>query len=121
AEVRRLLDVDQGKVTEMSVTGQDIAHYINGDPNSRMFSSVKITHKDEGHGIVVNIITADNITQVTSEMYRNALLTAGIEHALVEVASPVQVTGTSALSGIYKAYDAAGVELEQGRMEVADE
>lgn len=120
-EVRRLLDVDPGKVTEMNVTGQDIAHYINGDPNSRMFSSVKITQKDKGHGIVVNIVTADNITQVTSEMYSNALLTAGVEHALIEVASPVQVTGTSALSGIYKAYDAAGAELEKGRMEVANE
>ncbi|MEI3611256.1 DUF1002 domain-containing protein [Pseudogracilibacillus sp. SO30301A] len=120
-EVRRLLEVDSDKVTEMNVTGKDIAHYINGDPNSRMFSSVKITHKDKGHGIVVNIVTADNITQVTSEMYSNALLTAGVENALIEVASPVQVTGTSALSGIYKAYDAAGAELEQGRMEVANE
>lgn len=121
AEVRRLLDVDPDNVSEMNVTGEDIAHYIDGDPDSRMFSSVKITHKDEGHGIVVNIITADNITQVTSEMYSNALLTAGVEHALIEVASPVQVTGTSALSGIYKAYDAAGSELEKGRMEVANE
>ena len=54
-------------------------------------------------------------------MYRNALLTAGIENAVVEVGSPIQVTGESALSGIYKAYDASGVELEQGRMEVAND
>jgi uncharacterized protein YpuA (DUF1002 family) len=86
-----------------------------------MYSSVKITQKDSGHGIVVNIVTADNITQVTTDMYSNALLTAGVENALIEVASPVQVTGHSALTGIYKAYDAGGAELDKGRMEVANE
>ncbi|MEI3604309.1 DUF1002 domain-containing protein [Pseudogracilibacillus sp. SE30717A] len=121
AEVRRILDVDQDNVTEMEVTGKDIAHYIDGNPNSNMYSSVKITHKDKGHGIVVNIVTADNITQVTSEMYSNALLTAGVENALIEVASPLQVTGHSALTGIYKAYDAAGADLDKDRMEVAND
>src|SRR5699024_1402837 len=45
----------------------------------------------------------------------------GIENAVVEVGSPIPVTGGSALSGIYKAYDASGVELDQGRMEVAND
>lgn len=120
-EVRRLLEVKQEEVNELIVTGEDIANYIDGNPNSRMFSSVKITQKDKGHGIVVNIVTADNITQVTSDMYSNALLTAGVENALIEVASPVQVTGHSALTGIYKAYDAGGVDLDKDRMEVANE
>ena len=120
AEVKDILNVEDGD-TEYNVTGQDIAHYINGDPNSNMYSSVKITPKEEGHGIAVQILTANNITKVTADMYRNALLTAGIENAVVEVGSPIQVTGESALSGIYKAYDASGVELEQGRMEVAND
>ena len=119
-EIRRLLEVDPND-EEAVVTGEDIAHYIDGDPNSRMFSSVKITPKDKGHGIVVNIITADNITEVTSEMYSNAVLTAGVENALIEVAAPKPVTGGSALTGIYKAYDAVGAELDKGRMEVANE
>lgn len=120
-EVRRLLEVNAEGVNEYTVTGQDLQNYIGGNPNSRMFSSVKITQKDKGHGIVVNIVTADNITEVTSEMYSNALLTAGVEDALIEVASPVTVSGHSALTGIYKAYDASGAELDQGRMEVANE
>lgn len=121
-EVKRLLEVDsEATINEFTVTGQDLSKYIGGNPNSRMFSSVKITQKDKGHGIVVNIITADNITEVTSEMYSNALLTAGVENADVEVASPVQVSGHSALTGIYKAYDASGTELDEGRMEVANE
>jgi len=120
-EVRRLLEVDTDQVNEFTVTGQDLSNYIGGNPNSRMFSSAKITHKEDGHGIVVNIVTADNITEVTNDMYSNALLTAGVENALIEVASPVQVTGHSALSGIYKAYDAQGAELDKDRMEVANE
>src|SRR5699024_5961821 len=76
-EVRRLLEADSDTMEEFIVTGQDIHNYIGGDPNSRMFSSVKITHKNEGHGIVVNIVTPDRITEVTSEMYNNALITAG--------------------------------------------
>lgn len=119
-EVKRLLDVNE-EMTELSVSGQDLNYYINGDPNSNMYSSVKIVQKSDGHGIVVNIITADNITQVTSEMYSNALLTAGVENALVEVASPIPVTGHSALTGIYKAYDEGGAELDKDRMEVANE
>lgn len=120
-EVKRLLEVDPDNVNEFTVTGQDIQKYIDGNPNSNMYSSVKITHKDDGHGIVVNIVTPDNITQVTNEMYSNALLTAGVENALIEVASPVQVTGHSALTGIYKAYDASGAELDKDRMEVAND
>lgn len=120
-EVRQLLDVNPDEVNELEVTGEDIHKYIKGDINSRMFSSVKITHKEEGTGIVVNIITPENITEVTSEMYSNALLTAGVENALIEVASPLQVTGGSALTGIYKAYDEVGVDLDPERMEVAND
>ena len=120
-EVKRLLEVDASEMKELTVNGQDIAAYIDGNPNSNMYSSVKITHKDKGNGIVVNIVTSDNITQVTSDMYRNALLTAGVEDAVVEVASPVAVSGHSALTGIYKAYDDGGADLDKDRMEVANE
>src|SRR5699024_2928995 len=36
-------------------------------------------------------------------------------------ASPVKVTGHSALTGIYKAYDVEGEELDKDRMELANE
>src|SRR5699024_498812 len=108
-------------VEEYTVSGADIAKYIAGDRNSRMFSSAKIVREEKGHGITINIVTPENITQVTSEMYMNALLTAGVEDATVDVASPVKVTGHSALTGIYKAYDVAGAELDKDRMEVAND
>src|SRR5699024_8423185 len=86
-----------------------------------MFSSAKIVREEKGKGLNVHIVTADNITQVTIEMYKNALLTAGVEDATVYVASPVKVSGHSALSGIYKAYDVEGEELDKERMELANE
>lgn len=122
AEVKKLLDVDgHADVKEFTVTGADIAHYIDGDPHSRMFSSAKIIREEKGKGLTINIVTAENITQVTIEMYKNALLTAGVEDATVDVASPVKVSGHSALTGIYKAYDVEGEELDKERMELANE
>ncbi|MDQ0201332.1 DUF1002 domain-containing protein [Neobacillus ginsengisoli] len=122
-EVRKLLDVtDTSKVKEITVTGKDLVTYIKGDPNSNMYSSAKITKKDPGTGIVINIVTPENITEVTSDMYSNALLTAGVKDAVVNVASPVKVSGHSALVGIYKAYDAGtGTTLNKDRTEVANE
>lgn len=122
-EVRDLLEVnDISKVTEITVTGEDLVTYINGDKNSNLYSSAKITRKEKGEGLVINQVTPENITEVTSEMYTNALLTAGIEDAVVDVASPVKVSGHSALVGIYKAYDEGeGTELNKERTEVANE
>ncbi|WP_010097708.1 DUF1002 domain-containing protein [Ornithinibacillus scapharcae] len=122
AKTKELLEVkDSDMVEEYVVTGEDLDKYIGGNPKSRMFSSAKITMEEEGKGLNVSIVTPENITEVTSEMYANALLTAGVENATVIVASPVKVTGHSALTGIYKAYDAEGVELDKERMELANE
>lgn len=121
-EVRRLLGVtDRNTVQEYTVTAADLVEYIGGDPSSNMYSSAKITRKNDGHGIVVQIVTADNITQVTNDMYANAMLTAGVENADVKVVSPVRVSGHSALTGIYKAFNVDGESLDQDRMEVANE
>lgn len=121
-KVREILDVkNEETVEEYTITGEDAATYINGNPDARMFSSAKIVRQEEGKGLTINIKTPDNITEVTSEMYANALLTAGVENATVDVASPVKVSGHSALTGIYKAYDVQGVELDKERMELANE
>ncbi len=121
-EVRSLLKVaDATAVQEYNVTGEDIAKYINGDVHSNMYSSAKIVRQEEGNGLTINIVTPENITEVTKEMYANALLTAGVENATVDVASPVKVSGHSALTGIYKAYDVEGEELDKERMELASD
>ncbi|RIW32709.1 DUF1002 domain-containing protein [Bacillus salacetis] len=122
-EVRKALEVnDPEMVEEITVTGEDLARYIQGeDRNARMFSSAKITRKEKGEGLVIERATPGNITEVTDEMYANALLTAGVEDATVIVASPIKVSGHSALTGIYKAYEVSGEKLDSVRMEVANE
>ncbi len=122
-EVRDMLGVtDPESVEEVIVTGEDLVRYIEGeDSRARMFSSAKITREDEGHGLIIERVNPENITQVTDTMYANALLTAGIENATVEIASPVKVSGHSALTGIYKAYEVSGEELDTARLEVAND
>lgn len=112
----------ESEVEEITVTGDDLVTYIkDGDASARMFSSAKITRQDAGKGLVIDIVTEDNITQVTAEMYENAMLTAGIEDATVVVAAPKKVTGHSALVGIYKAYEVSGETLDKERTDVANE
>lgn len=121
--VAKSLDVaGEADVEEIEVTSQDLITYIkDGDSRANMYSSAKITRKDAGEGLVIQIVTPDNITQVTTEMYANAMLTAGIEDATVEVAAPKAVTGHSALVGIYKAYEVNGEELDPERTDVAND
>ncbi|MEI5908421.1 DUF1002 domain-containing protein [Bacillus spongiae] len=122
-EVKNHLDVsEEEQVEEVTVTGADLVKYIQGeDRNAIMYSSAKITRQEESKGLIVKLVTPENITEVTESMYSNALITAGVEGATVEVASPLPVTGHSALTGIYKAYDVSGEELDKERMEVANE
>lgn len=121
--VKKSLNVDkEAEVEEISVDGSDLTTYIKGGNSSaRMYSSAKITRQDEGKGLVISIVTEDNITQVTADMYANAMLTAGIEDAIVEVAAPKKVTGHSALVGIYKAYEVTGETLNTDRTDVAND
>lgn len=121
--VKNSLEVSkEAEVEEITVDGNDLVKYIKGgDSRARMYSSAKITRQDEGKGLVITIVTEENITQVTPEMYANAMLTAGIEDAIVEVSAPKKVTGHSALVGIYKAYEVSGEKLDTERTDVAND
>ncbi|MEZ7173377.1 DUF1002 domain-containing protein [Sporosarcina sp. OR05] len=121
--VKQSLKVDKDtEIEEIIVDGKDLVNYIkDGNSQARMYSSAKITRQDAGKGLVIKIVTPDNITQVTNEMYATAMLTAGIEDAIVEVAAPKPVTGHSALVGIYKAYEVSGETLDTERTDVAND
>lgn len=114
---------EEAEIDEISISGEDLVKYIkNSNSSSRMYSSAKITRQEEGKGLVISIVTPDNITQVTAEMYATAMITAGITDAIVEVAAPKPVTGHSALVGIYKAYELkTGETLDIERTDVANE
>lgn len=119
-----LLDIEvRDNVNSMAVTGEDLASYLNEGTadTSVMISSVLVQKENSGNGVIVDIKTPENITQITEEQYTNAAITAGVADATILVASVSRVTGESALTGIYKAFDANGEKLDQDRMEVAQE
>ncbi|API87965.1 inosine-5-monophosphate dehydrogenase [Marinilactibacillus sp. 15R] len=110
-------------VASVEVTGEDLQTYLGtGSGNTAsMISSVLVQREDEGEGVNVLIETPDDITEITQEQYANAAITAGVEDVTIMVASIRPVTGESALTGIYKAFDVNGEELDQDRMEAAQE
>ncbi|WP_027108048.1 DUF1002 domain-containing protein [Lacticigenium naphthae] len=123
-ETADLLGIDdQNNVASVDVTGEDLQNYLNtGSGNTAsMISSVLVQREDAGEGVNVIIETPDDITEITEEQYANAAITAGVEDVTIMVASIRPVTGESALTGIYKAFDVNGEDLDQDRMEVAQE
>lgn len=123
-ETAELLEIENiENVAAIPVTGDDLEHYLNeGDTaTSEMISSVLVQKEDSGQGVDVIINTPDNIVEITEDQYSNAAITAGVNDATIVVASVNRVTGESALTGIYKAFDVNGEELDQDRMVVAQE
>ena len=66
-------------------------------------------------------MTPQNITKVTADMYRNAAVTLGLQYAQITVASPIQVTGESALAGIYYSLEKTGAKVSQESKDLAQE
>ena len=121
-ETSKLLGIkDENTVTTTKATGEDLVKYLGaGEANtSVMISSVMVQKRNKGEGVKVHIATPKNITLVTSEQYANAAITAGVADAEIEVAAVSKVTGESALTGVYKAFEANGVVLDGKRTAVA--
>ena len=123
-ETSQLLGIkDENTVTTTKATGEDLVKYLgSGEANtSVMISSVMVQKRNKGEGVKVHIATPKNITLVTSEQYANAAITAGVADAEIEVAAVSKVTGESALTGVYKAFEANGVVLDGKRTAVAQQ
>lgn len=101
---------------EREYLGEYIDEKIIG---TRAISCVYVEKLPEGEGITVE---SNNITWVTNDMYRNALVTAGVKDAKIKVSSPFPVSGTAALTGILKAFeDLTGKEITEIEKKVASE
>ena len=115
AAVYQLFNVKRGDVKEMTVTNAEEREYLEGYVDesligTRSISCVYVELLAEGAGMDV---TTSNITWCTPEMYISALATDGITDARVVVAAPFEVSGTAALTGVYKAYeDLTGKKLD---------
>lgn len=116
ADVYKNFGISRGDVTELRVTNADERKYLSGYVDDSVIgtnsiSCVYIEVLDEGEGLDV---TTSNINWCTSQMYVSALATAGITDAKIIVAAPFEVSGTAALTGVYKAYeDITGTKLDE--------
>lgn len=116
AVVYESFGIERGSVTELTVTNAEERQYLDGLVDdamigTRSISCVYIEILEEGSGLE---IATNNISWCTENVYINALATAGIADARVIVSSPIAgISGTAALTGIYKAYeDITGEELD---------
>ena len=99
--------IDEGSVVELKVTNAEERAYLEDLVPDRKIGSVALSciyiqRLDEGEGLTIEV---HNINYCTEDMYKNALVTAGIENAKVIVSAPFPVSGTGALTGVYKAYE----------------
>ena len=105
--VYKLFGIERGSVKELSVTNAEERACLEGLVEESVIgkyaiSCVYVQLLGEGEGLSVETY---NITWCTAEMYKNALVTAGVTDAKIIVAAPFEVSGTAALTGIYKAYE----------------
>lgn len=101
-------ETDLENYTVVTVTNEEEHQYLDSYLDAsvigtRALSSVVVEKQAEGQGIQVR---TSNITYCTTGMYQNALATAGLQDAQVRVAGPTNISGTAALVGAMKAYEA---------------
>ena len=112
---------DKAEVIE--VTNADERKYLEGvapeeQIGTRTYSCSYVEPTTSG-GIQVKV---SNLTYVTSSMISSTLLTSGVENCNVVAASPIEVSGTGALTGIMMAYEkASGKELSDDQKATATE
>ena len=115
-------EAELGDYKTVEITNQEehdyLGKYISASViGKRALSSVMVIKTEEGSGINVE---TKNINYCTSNMYCNALTTAGLKDAQVTVVGPFSISGTSALVGAMKAYsEMTGEKISEDTMDTA--
>lgn len=104
------------------ITNEEEHEYLDGYIDSSVIgtnalSCVMVKETDAGSGLR---LTTVNINYCTINMYRNALITAGVENADILVVGPFPLSGTAALIGAMKAYEEmSGKTLDEEAQQIA--
>lgn len=116
SQVYGMFGIERGSVKELTVTNAEEREYLEGMVDSSIIgtnsiSCIYVEILPAGEGLQIR---TENLTWCSEEMFINALVTAGVDDAKITVAAPFQVSGTAALTGIYKAYeDISGQQLDE--------
>ena len=111
------------KVETIEVTNADERKYMEGIASEEQIGtrtySCSYVEPTGSCGVQVKVA---NLTFVTSSMIASTLLTSGVENCNVVAASPIEVSGTGALTGIMMAYESAsGEKLSEDQKAAATE
>lgn len=123
-EMLEIFGVDESEVRMITVTNQEERKYLEGiAPEEQIgnstISSAYVQFLDNASGIEVE---THNIRWVTESMYESALVTAGVKDAKIIAAAPFPVSGTGALTGIIKGFEAAtGETISDEQKRIANE
>lgn len=123
ASMYKYFGTSADQVDTIEVTNTDERKYMEGiatesQIGTRTYSCSYVEPTDSG-GIQVKVA---NLTFVTSSMIASTLLTSGVENCNVVAGSPIEVSGTGALTGIMMAYEkASGKELSEDQKATATE
>lgn len=101
------IDVKLTEIKTLTVTNQDEWQLLKGlvsdeQIGTKAISSVFIEKRNTGTGLEIE---TKNLSLVTPHMIANALATAGVKDAKVVAVAPLLVSGTAALTGIYKSFE----------------
>lgn len=115
-------------LTESDLAAMSLITVTNADERARLEGTVDVAQignktyscsyiePTTSGGIYVK--TA-NLTYVTNLMLYNALQTAGVRDCNLVVTAPFPVSGTGALTGVFMAYESAGIKLDQQKEDMA--
>ena len=113
--------------TTLTATASDYQKYINPNDsttNAAMVSSVSIVPTDPDSGVKVNVKKFNgesNITKVTAQQYAMVAQMAGVTDVTITVSANRPVSGESALTGVYKALSADGINLNSQNTQSANQ
>ncbi|WP_337809629.1 DUF1002 domain-containing protein [Prevotella pectinovora] len=115
-----LSESDLENMQVITVNNQDERAYLEGTVSDAVIGTqtLSCSYIEPTTSGGINVETA-NLTYVTKNTLYNALQTAGIENCNLVVTAPYKVSGTGALTGIFKAYEANGKTLDDDKKEAA--
>lgn len=117
-------NVKLNEIKALIVTNQEEWQLLKGlvpdeEIGTKAISSIFIEKQAPGSGLE---IATKNLSLVTSHMIANALVTAGVKDAKVVAVAPRLVSGTAALTGVFKSFEElTGTTLTEDAKRVAAE
>lgn len=117
-------NVKLNEIKALTVTNQEEWQLLKGlvpdeEIGTKAISSIFIEKGEAGAGLEIE---TKNLSLVTSHMIANALATAGVKDAKVVAVAPRLVSGTAALTGVFKSFEElTGTTLTEDAKRVAAE